>query len=642
MSKNIGTLSVAARGFGFIMRENAEGLEESFFVVDTTVATFLPGDVVSFDIVPGRKAGQFTAENVKLVSRAEKLMLGKVTHEFGQAVLVPDEYCFCKIQLENVHHIAKDMVVAVRIPAIDEHAAKRFVPKKFTNGKLERVLGIAGAGTFEVDYALARQDFSMYFPTSVHREVIKLGDTVVVDKSAKDLTHVPFVTVDGSSTKDFDDAVYVEKHPDGWKVMVAIADVAHYVRPGTELDKEAAKRSTSVYMGHRVIPMLPEVLSTGLCSLMPNVVRRALVAEMVVDAQGNIITSKSPAIYAAFIKSAARITYDELTGFIETGSPSWNTAVNASLTEQYALYKVMLEYQVFQAMEFEDPEPHLFINDEGQQDIEWSYRTVAHKVVEQLMLLANRYAAKQASVLVQRYQAPPETEKWEKLVEWLNQKGITLEEPMVPTLTTIKAILAAVDKRTDAKELRPQVEFHIRRNLTRAEYVVDQQGHFSLGYEAYTHFTSPIRRYADLMVHRQLMTTPSKGWEQVTYAKTVENQVKVCSERSNAARLAERDVWDRIKKRVLFRKYQGQELKAQLVASNTRGVLLSVLEWQTSVGLNVELLENLGYKYQQDTFTWVNEDSSMPKLELGTLHVIRPLHISEDRPRVEITAELVQ
>ena len=638
---NTGTLSVAARGFGFITRE-VNGVEESFFVLDTTVVNFLPGDEVSFDIIPGRKPGQFTADNVKLVSRAERLMLGTVSHEFGQAVLVPDEFCFCKVQLENVHHISKDIVVAVRIPAISPQEAKRHIPKKFTNGTLERVLGIPNtSGTFEVDYALAKQDFSMYFPTAVHREVLRLGTTVTVDKTAKDLTSIPFVTVDGSSTKDFDDAVYVERHPLGWKVMVAIADVGFYVRPGTELDKEAARRSTSVYMGQRVIPMLPEVLSTGLCSLMPNVVRRALVAEMIVDAQGNILTKESPAVYSAFIKSAARITYDELASYYETGSPSWTAVVNASLTEQHKLYKVLLEHQVFQAMEFEDPEPHLYINDEGQQDIEWSHRNVAHKVVEQLMLMANRYAASQSSVIVQRYQSAPDAEKWEVLQTWLTSKGIKLDLPTPANLDAIKAILKAVDAHPNRAALRPQVEFHIRRALSRAEYVVDNKGHFSLGYEAYTHFTSPIRRYADLMVHRQLLSTPKKGWDQLTSSKVAEAQVAVCSERSNASRLAERDVWDRIKKRVLFRKYQGQVLPAQLVASNTRGVLLSVLEWQTTVGLNVETLEALGYKYSQDTFSWTNESESAPKLELGSIHQVRPLSIADARSRLEITAELV-
>lgn len=641
-----GTFTVAARGFGFVNTIDENGEEKSYFVHATNAAMFLPGDVLSFQPTPGKKPDQFNAENLKLVSRASKLMLGTVEHEFGQAVLVPDENCFCKIQLEGTHHVAADTIVAVRIQAISEQDARRHVPAKFVNARLERVLGPRAQGNFETEYALARQDFPVHFPTEVFREMIKMENTVNVDNSAINMTQIPFVTVDGTYTKDFDDAVYVVKLEKGWKAYVAIADVSYYVRPGSAIDREAHRRATSVYLGSRVVPMLPENLSNGLCSLMPNVVRRAVVAEITVDDKGNVISEKSK-VHRAFIKSAARITYDEMTRFLETEGKgiSWTEEVNNSLIQQHQLYKVLEEHQVHQVMSFEDPEPQLITNDDGLADIAWHHRTLAHLVVEQMMLLANRYVASFKKITVQRYQPAPSNTDWATLKQWLAKKGVDADLPEEASLEAIKKLLVHVDSRPDKETLLPKVVYRIRRTLQRAEYVVDNKGHFSLGYEAYTHFTSPIRRYADLLVHRQLLDNTQK--EAIKDLKSLKGDVVVnaqvlqCSERSSASRIVERDVWDRIKKRIMYRKHHDETLKTQVVSANLRGILVAVDVWQTPIGISAEYLEALGYQFDAESALWAEPSQQLPDLELGAVVYVKPTALTETRQRVEITGELI-
>lgn len=619
-----GVLSVTPRGFGFVTipGDTPEQEDREIFIAPNFVGQLVPGDVISFTTVPGKKDGQLSADDVQLVERKPTIWIGTPYFQRGDWILNSDKLCFSKLAIRgNVQHLSEDMVIAVRVT---DNSMRRF-----QTCQLEAVLGPRGGHKFELDYALTDRDFPMHFDYKVYQEVSKMPDTVTVDSSAKDLTATPFITVDGVSTKDFDDAVFCEKTQDGWHVMVAIADVSYYVSPGTALDNAAFQRSTSVYLPFRVSPMLPDALSNGLCSLIPNQVRRAVVADMYVNETGDII--KSSSVYRAFIQSHARVTYDEMTQLLEgklSGVLPWSQAVVDNMYEQAKIYEVLDKHQKFQIMEFEDAEPYLVRDESGEFDIEWHHRTISHKVVEQLMLLANRYVASRVNLF--RHQAKPNAENWAKLKAWASSHGIELSDE--PSLAEISKMFEAIPE-----QLRDIAELKVRLIMEKAVYSPVNSSHFALGFERYTHFTSPIRRYADLIVHRQLLDNKSNRQDgmAVLQQATKANHV---SERGNAARLVERDVWDKIKKRILFRKHQGQVLSGYLSFSLSRGWLVSFKPWNvTALVRNEELIE-AGYSFVQDTQTWL--DSNGNPVELGTKLNVKIVSLNEETQRVELFGSL--
>lgn len=326
-------------------------------------------------------------------------------------------------------------------------------------------------------------------------------------KSRRDLRFLPFVTIDGEDAKDFDDAVYCEALPNGsWKLWVAIADVSFYVREGSALNAEAFIRGNSIYFPGKVIPMLPEVLSNELCSLKPKLDRLSMIAEILVSAEGNLISYE---FYEAVICSKARLTYNQVASVLEKGLHHPDTEKLASLDiwpavfDLYALYKVLFAARQRRgALDFDSIENALILNDKGELiEIKPLHRNDAHRLIEEMMLLANVAAAD----LFQKHKIPGvyrihegvRPEKFDDLRDFLKIRGIALGKTQ-PSALELNQLLNQVRERDDF----PIIQTVVLRSLNQAVYSPDNAGHYGLSFDAYTHFTSPIRRYPDLLVHR--------------------------------------------------------------------------------------------------------------------------------------------
>ncbi len=364
----------------------------------------------------------------------------------------------------------------------------------------------------------------------------------------EDLRNVALVTIDGADAKDFDDAVYCEPQGDGWRLLVAIADVSHYVRPDSPLDKEARGRGTSVYFPDRVVPMLPEELSNGLCSLKPHVDRLCLVCEMQVTRAGEVTRSR---FYDAVMRSAARLTYTEAAGMLVAARPRGeNAELKPALQHLNAVYEAFAAVRKQRgAIDFDMPETKIELDERGQvRSVRAVERLVTHKIIEECMIAANVEAAKRINkgriAGLYRVHEGPDEGKLEELVLFLRTFGHKLT-PSKVTPKEINRILASVSGKPE-EEL---VETVVLRSMMQARYQPGNVGHFGLALGAYAHFTSPIRRYPDLLVHRAIKwlndKRSAKGYR---YALPEMEQLgEHCSRTERRADEATREVAERLK-----------------------------------------------------------------------------------------------
>jgi len=381
------------------------------------------------------------------------------------------------------------------------------------------VIGNYMAPGMEIDVALRSFDIPHVWPEAVLKEAARLKPEVEEKDKHKrvDLRHLPFVTIDGEDARDFDDAVYCEK-PGGWKLLtggfrlyVAIADVSHYVKVDSALDKEAVVRGNSVYFPERVVPMLPEELSNGLCSLNPHVDRLAMVCEITLSKSGKMTDYQ---FYEAVIHSHARLTYNKVSAMLEQPKSAEGKRLSAEyaevlphLKQLYSLYKVLLKARHTRgAIDFETQETRIvFGADRKIAAIKPTERNDAHKLIEECMLCANVATAAflqkhEIPALYRVHDAPP-LERQEKLRAFLGELGLSLHKGKEgPTPKDYQALLEKIQGRPDFHVIQTVM----LRSLSQAVYSAENHGHFGLNYEAYAHFTSPIRRYPDLLVHRAI------------------------------------------------------------------------------------------------------------------------------------------
>ncbi|MDO5768609.1 MAG: ribonuclease R, partial [Psychrobacter sp.] len=329
-------------------------------------------------------------------------------------------------------------------------------------------------------------------------------------KGRTDLRHLPLVTIDGEDSRDFDDAVYAEKRSGGnYRVVVAVADVSHYVTPNSALDHEAYERGTSVYFPHQVVPMLPEVLSNGLCSLNPNVDRLCMVADIKVSRAGKVTGYD---FYPAVMNSQARLTYNQVNDYFDNPeapsvpeSLTGNLEVKKSIDTLYQLYGLLVKKRAERhAMEFETTETYIKFNEEGGiAAILPRTRGDSQKLIEECMLLANTSAAnftlKNDLPVLYRNHDKPDGEKSMRIHEYAKNFGISFPEEN-PTQADYQRIIEATKERPDAVSIHSM----LLRSMMQANYAPENIGHFGLAYDEYSHFTSPIRRYPDLMLHRAI------------------------------------------------------------------------------------------------------------------------------------------
>jgi ribonuclease R len=350
----------------------------------------------------------------------------------------------------------------------------------------------------------------------------------------QDFTHLPFVTIDGEDARDFDDAVYVEKKADGWSLTVAIADVAHYVTKGSGLDKEAEHRATSVYLPGSVIPMLPEALSCDLCSLVPDQNRFVLAITMHILASGKVAAAT---ITKAVIRSHARMTYNQVSEYIEKQQPvpSW---FSEPFTQLMACYEVLLKQRSLRgSIDFDFPETKLLFNQQGRiASITQTERNTAHKVIEECMLVANEQVAK---FLLEnnlpglfRVHLPPDPQKVDSLRKQLKDFQVDFPEKQEYVPKDFQNFM----KKIQHKHKHDNLDRLVLTTMSQAYYGPKNEGHFGLAYRQYCHFTSPIRRYPDLFVHRVLTAYLSKQEVATeTFAKQLAKHCSACERRADEA-----------------------------------------------------------------------------------------------------------
>jgi ribonuclease R len=489
-------------GFGFLTPETGG---EDLFLPATQMKSLLHGDHALVRLAGQDRRGRSEAALVEVLERANERIVGRYHHpRAGVDYVVPDNRRIHQDILIPAEQGGDARDGQVVIAAITAQPTLHHQPI----GRVVEVLGEHGAPGMEVDIAVRSHNLPHEWPPAVVAEAEALPTEVRADdrKGRLDLRRLPLVTIDGEDARDFDDAVYCEREGQGFRLLVAIADVAHYVRPGNALDDEARQRGTSVYFPDRVIPMLPEALSNGLCSLNPRVDRLCLVCELHFDARG---VRRRYQFHAAVMYSQARFTYTEVAAILlDRDSALYRryATLVPHLENLHALYRCLRQQRSQRgAIDFETTETKILFNATRKiERIVPVARNEAHMLIEECMIAANvaaaEYLLERAMPALYRVHAPPLAEKLEDLKEFLSGMGLALRRREPPAAKDYAELLAAVRGRADAE----LIQTVLLRSLKLAVYSPGNIGHFGLALPAYAHFTSPIRRYPDLLVHRAI------------------------------------------------------------------------------------------------------------------------------------------
>lgn len=485
-------------GYGFAMPV-AGG--DDVYLSARQMRTVFDGDTVLVTVTGIDRRGRSEGKVVEVLERGVTQVVGRYQEESGIGVVIPDNARLTQDLL--IPPKARGGAESGQIVSaeITDYPSGRLGAK----GRVIEVLGDHLDPGLEIDIAIRAHGIPWEWPEPVLEAAGRLREEVSEEdkKPRIDLRDLPFVTIDGEDAKDFDDALYCrKKRTGGWRLWVAIADVSHYVHPGSALDQEGTRRGNSVYFPGHVVPMLPEVLSNGLCSLKPGVDRLALVVEMDLARDG---TLKKFCFFEAVIHSHARLTYTQVGRVLETGEdPEVPAARVPELTRLHELYKVLRAARTKRgAIDFETVETRIVFNEQRKiEEIVPVQRNDAHKLVEECMLCANVATAsffeKHKLPTLFRVHEGPKEERLENLRAFLGELGLALRGGTSPSPRDYQELLQQVAERPDAKVIQTMM----LRSLRQAVYQPENKGHFGLNYEGYAHFTSPIRRYPDLLIHR--------------------------------------------------------------------------------------------------------------------------------------------
>lgn len=620
MTDRKGFVHANPRGFGFAI--TAEG--DEFFMSPNFLKKLFHGDEISFTVEAGRAEGTFQVATAALVRRSNNLFLGTLQQRGTSYYLDSDEPCFVGIQVDKPDSYVSGDVVAVTTRGISFNPPKptRDLPSVLS-GLLVSNLGARTRDGFDLDYALVKHGFNEEFPNEVLQECTFLEKSFLKNgiklDGRVDLSSLDFITVDSASTQDFDDAIYAKAVAQGWEVYVAIADVAYYVPKGSALDREALARGTSVYLPGRTVPMLPKALSANLCALKESVLRCAVVLKALVDGTGNVVTSE---VFKAVIQVRKNRTYDDVAAELAS-SQSGETSCVPALNAAYQALKSQVPASVNAGVE--DAEPG-YVKDGDGYSIKWTIRNEAHKLVEVFMLLANQEIAKNLIAKgfhkLFRHQPLPSLEKWAELRLWAQSVGHDL--PEAPSREALGELAQSLSLEN---QLAGQLK--IRSTMEQASYHEEEATHFSLGFLAYTHFTSPIRRYADLTVHRYL-------FEESATSELVAGE---CSERSRAAKFAERYVWDKLKKRLLISEVSATaRVLSYIVGQSKFGLRVIAMPWQCVVTVKGSSLSQAGFTFDEESREWKGPESLM----LGGYVNITGIELEEYKAKTELSASFVR
>ncbi len=555
-----------ADGYGFFRPD--QGGEDLYLSLKQMRAV-LHGDHVVVRYGGYDRRNRREAVIVEVLEHVNLKVVGRFQKEGNVAYVVPDN-----------KHIHQDIL----IPPQQRKKAKagEFVVAEITRqpdqhtqplGRVVETLGHSGSIDMATEIAIRAYQIPYQWPDEVTGELAGLKRKQPV-KNRQDLRQLPLVTIDGEDARDFDDAVYCEKQGQGWRLVVAIADVSHYVKPGTALDRVAHERGNSVYFPNRVVPMLPELLSNDLCSLKPDTDRCAMVCDMRISETGQI---KQYRLYPAVIRSKARLTYDLVSDLLagKTARKQYK-AVIPHLQKLHEMYQAMRAHRKQQGLlDFSSNEIRMFFDDQGNvSDIRAIERGDSHRMIEEFMLAANisvaEFLLKHEVPCVFRNHAVPKQDKLNDLNRFLADFNLELGGGLDPSVKDYAGIMKQVEGRED----RHLVETVLLRSMPLAVYEGSNKGHFGLAFEHYTHFTSPIRRYPDLLVHRAIRHILEN--EPYEYDKNAMHRLgSECSMTERRAEEAARDVAAR--------------MKCEFMVDKTGKVFDGIISGVTGFGLFVEL-----------------------------------------------------
>ena len=504
-----------ADGFGFLVRDDGK---PDCFIGARQMHKVLHGDHVMAREIGTDRRGRCEVAIVEVLSRANATLVGRLRRDYGILVVEPEDRRISQPLLvapDGAGEALPGQVVVAEIIAQPSRAAQPVA-------RIVEVLGSYTDPGMEIEIALRKHRLPYRFGLDTEEEAARFAPAPEARdlRGRTDLRALALVTIDGENARDFDDAVYCEplggrgsggaKRAGGYRLVVAIADVSHYVRPGSALDRDALERGNSVYFPRRVIPMLPEALSNGLCSLNPDVDRLCMVCDMTIGARGRM---ESYAFYPAVMRSRARLTYTRVAAFLDGEREGLAAEVAANLDALQRLYAALAQARSRRgAIDFETIETELVFNDERKiERIVKVQRNDAHRLIEECMLAANvctsAFLKRARHPMLYRVHEGPTPEKLAALREFLGDFGLQLGGGDEPRAADYARLLATIKERPDAQLLQTV----LLRSLQQAVYSPENAGHFGLAYESYTHFTSPIRRYPDLLIHRAIKAVLAKS-----------------------------------------------------------------------------------------------------------------------------------
>ena len=623
-------------GFGFLRPEDKSG---DLYIGQGQMQTLLHDDIVEARIGGMDRRGRKEANIINIVTPRTEPIVGRFFIEHGFAVVVPDD---SRINQEIV--IPKEHTMGARlghvvVVEITQRPRRRVNPV----GKIVEVLGEHMAPGMEIQMALRTFDIPHAWPQGVTRAVARLKEEVPeqAKEGRVDLRQLPLVTIDGEDARDFDDAVFCEPLDDGgWQLWVAIADVSYYVRPGTALDTEALNRGNSVYFPDQVVPMLPELLSNGLCSLNPEVDRLCMVCEMTITPSGKLDAFQ---FYEAVMNSHARLTYTKVWQILQ-GDKALHKRYEEHvphLKNLYGLYRALKKARLQRgAIEFETQESKFVFNAQRKiENIVPLVRNDAHKLIEECMIMANVSAAKmleqhQASALF-RIHDQPDADRLSAFIAYLGEIGV----PHRITEDAQPSDFTDVVNKTNNRPDYELIQTMLLRSMKQAVYDGDNIGHFGLALDAYAHFTSPIRRYPDLVVHRAIKALLKKQKIKTTGGKAytveeVEQLGEQCSTTERRADDATRDVADWLKCEFMLDRV-GESFEGVVASVTNFGLFVRLTEYHIDGLVHITSLDNDFYHYD-DVKQALFGESGHNSFRLGDQLTVKVVSVNLDERKIDL------
>jgi ribonuclease R len=619
-------------GFGFLVTDD-EG--DDVHLSARQMRALFHGDRALVRITGLDHRGRREGSVVEVLKRNTRTVVGRFFNERGVQFVSPDNKRLpmeIAVPTGEDHGAQHGQIVTVEII---EQPAKRSPPV----GRVIEVLGDHMAPGMEIDIAIRSHEIPQAWPAAVEQEIQAYGTEVpaAAKRDREDLREVPLVTIDGADARDFDDAVFCERTPGGWRLLVAIADVSHYVHPDTALDTEAYERGNSVYFPERVIPMLPEVLSNGLCSINPDVDRLCLVCELIFKRDGSVVRSR---FFNGLMRSHARLTYGEAASIMverDAQARERRASLVNHLDELYHLYLALRNARGKRgAIDFDTTETRiLFGADRKIERIVPLVRNDAHKVIEECMIAANVAAAR----LLERHNMPalyrihaaPAAEKIADLQEFLNELGLGLRGGGKPTGRDYAALLDVVRDRPDAHLINTV----LLRSMPRAEYNPANIGHFGLAHECYAHFTSPIRRYPDLLVHRAIRHVLS-GKKPDSFRYRTDAMADIgdhCSGTERRADDATRDAVDWLKCEFMLDKV-GETYAGIITSVTSFGIFVELRDIYVEGLVHVTALGNDYYHYEPARH-WLMGERTRRIFRLGDEVTVKVVQVNLDDRKID-------